>query len=61
MLSSIKNLQVIVHLVLFKVIEPANSEIFFAALFNMIAFDPIDVTEQINTVFVLSEAKEIDE
>ena len=27
----------------------------------MIAFDPIDVSDQINTVFVLSEAKEVDE
>jgi len=45
MLSSIKNLQVIVHLTLVNVIIPANAFIFFAMIFEIIAFDPIDISE----------------
>ena len=45
MLGSIKNLQVIVHLCLFALIIPGNAAMFFEALFDMIAFDPIDITE----------------
>jgi len=54
MLSSIKNLQVIVHLCLLGVIVPANAQIFFEYLFEMIAFDPVDVTEYINFGFSLN-------
>ena len=42
MISSIKNLQVIVHLVLMGVIVPANAQIYFSEIFKMIAFDPLD-------------------
>mmetsp|Transcript_34941 Transcript_34941/g.42830 ORF Transcript_34941/g.42830 Transcript_34941/m.42830 type:complete len:94 (-) Transcript_34941:1640-1921(-) len=45
MLSSIKNLQVIVHLTLVNVIIPANAMIFFAAILEIIAFDPIDIED----------------
>ena len=45
MLSSIKNLQVIVHLVLFAIIVPATAKIFLAELFKMIAFDPIECSD----------------
>ena len=58
MLGSIKNLQIIVHLVLMGVIVPANAEIFFGALFDMIAFDPIDVTWIINPMFSLSDIEQ---
>lgn len=55
MLSSIKNLQVIVHLCLLSVIMPANSQIFFEYLFEMIAFDPVDVDDLINDMFGLKD------
>ena len=59
MLSSIKNLQVIVHLVLLSVIVPANAFIFFKGLFKMIAFDPIaeivDIGPTVNYIFNLKE------
>ena len=55
MLGSIKNLLVIVHLCLFFfLILPGNATMFFEALFDMIAFDPVDVTEQIDWFFELS-------
>lgn len=55
MLGSIKNLQVIVHLCLFTLIIPANADMFFAALFDMIAFDPIDVEDQMKLIFTINE------
>ena len=51
MLGSIKNLQVIVHLCLLAVIVPANAQIFFSQIFEMIAFDPIDVSFIIDVLF----------
>ena len=45
MLSSIKNLQVVVHLCLLQVVVPAVSDMFFLALFDIIAFDPVDVED----------------
>ena len=58
MLGSIKNLQVIVHLVLLGVIVPANTAIFFSSLFKMIAFDPIEVGFMIDPLFNLREIDE---
>ena len=55
MLGSIKTLQVIVHLCLFTLIIPANADVFFAELFNMIAFDPVDVQDQILLIFDVGE------
>lgn len=53
MLSSIKNLQVIVHLTLVNVIIPANATIFFSMIFQIIAFDPIDIEEYVVDFFEL--------
>ena len=47
MLASIKNVQVIVHLLLLNVTVPANAAIFFGAIAEMVAFDPIDISEYI--------------
>ena len=55
MLGSIKNLQVIVHLCLFTLIIPANADVFLAALFDMIAFDPIDVQFLLEAIFTIEE------
>ena len=57
MLGSIKNLQVIVHLCLMSVIVPANAWIVFEQIFKMIAFDPIDISEYIDTGFSLQQAE----
>ena len=56
MLGSIKNLQIIVHLCLLAVIVPANAQILFTHLFDMIAFDPIDVSLVTEPIF--SQQKE---
>ena len=47
MLASIKNVQVIVHLLLLNVTVLANAAIFFGAIAEMVAFDPIDISEYI--------------
>ena len=57
MLGSIKNLQVIVHLCLMDVIVPANAWIFFQEIFKMIAFDPVDISEYIDTGFDLHQGE----
>ena len=43
MLAAIKNVQVIVHLTLLSVIVPASAQIFFGAIAEMVAFDPIEI------------------
>ena len=43
MLSAIKNVQVIVHLMLLSVVVPANAQIFYGAIAEMVAFDPIEI------------------
>ena len=48
MLSAIKNLQVIVHLTLLSVVVPANAQIFFGAIAELISFDPIEIDEIID-------------
>ena len=53
MLSSIKNLQVIVHLTLIHVVIPANAQIFFSMIFEIIAFDPVNISEQVIEFFEL--------
>ena len=45
MLGLIKSLQVIVHLTLVNVIIPANAMLFFSMIFEIIAFDPIDIED----------------
>ena len=55
MLSAIKNLQIIVHLCLLSVIVPGNSQEFFNSLFDMIAFDPIDIREYADIGFDFSD------
>ena len=57
MLSSIKNLQVIVHLTLVNVIIPANASIFFAMIFEIIAFDPIDISDYVIDIFEIEETE----
>ena len=59
-LSSIKNLQVIVHLTLFKVIIPANASIFYAIIFKIIAFDPIDISEYVIDIFEIKDTEASD-
>ena len=51
MLSSIKNVQVIVHLTLLEVIVPGNAQIFFGAIAEMVAFDPIEIDTLFNFGF----------
>ena len=51
MLGSFKILQLINHLVLFDVIVPANAQIFYGSLADILAFDPIDVAESIFDFF----------
>ena len=51
MLSAIKNVQVIVHLTLLDVIVPGNAQIFFGAIAEMVAFDPIELDELIDFGF----------
>lgn len=55
MLSSIKNLQVIVHLTLLTVNRPAITKPFFSKLFEMISFDPINIEDQITAIFSLPD------
>ena len=57
MLSSIKNLQVIVHLGLFGFVVPASAQIFMAQLSELIAFDPVDLGEDFGIEISLSEDK----
>ena len=60
MLSSIKALQVVIHLCLMTVIMPGNANILFGALAEFVAFDPVDVTDAINTMFDLEEEMELE-
>ena len=43
MLSAIKFLQIVVHLTLLSVIVPANAQIFYGAIAEIVAFDPIEL------------------
>lgn len=52
-LSSVKNLQVVGHFMLFKVTVPANASIFFNKLHSLITLDPINVEAQIIDLFKL--------
>lgn len=56
MLGSIKNLQVIVHLVLMNFIVPAVTQIFFAAVIQMIAFDPFEGAGEYTKEYLSLEA-----
>ena len=58
MLSSIKNLQVIVHLTLVNVIIPANAMIFFSMIFQIIAFDPVNIQDQVADLFEIDSDTE---
>ena len=52
MLSSIKNLQVIVHLSLLGIVMPGLASVFFASIQTMIAFDPLpNADDYIEEVF----------
>ena len=57
MLSSIKNFQVIVHLILINVIILANALMFFTIIFEIIAFDPIDTSEYDMDIFEISDTE----
>ena len=52
MLGSIKPLQIIVHLCLLNVILPGNANIFYAAISEMIAFDPLPVPEVVYEIYL---------
>ena len=43
MLAAIKNAQLIVHLTLLSAIVPANAHIFYGAVAEFVAFDPIEI------------------
>jgi len=43
MLAAIKNVQVVVHLTLLSVVVPASAQIFFGAIAEMVAFDPVEL------------------
>ena len=43
MLSAIKNVQIIVHLTLLSVVVPANAQLFYGAIAEMVAFDPVEM------------------
>ena len=59
MLSSIKNMQVIVHLILFSFVVPGVTAIFFGALADMITFDPFDgASEYTSEYFALDMQEE---
>ena len=51
MLSAIKNVQVIVHLTLLSVVVPANAQIFYGAIAEMVAFDPVEIDAYIDIGF----------
>ena len=42
MLQAIKNVQIIVHLTLLSVVVPASAQIFYGAIAEMVAFDPVE-------------------
>ena len=42
MLASIKNVQVVVHLTLLSVVVPANAQIFYGKIAELVAFDPVE-------------------
>ena len=51
MLSAIKNVQVVVHLTLLSVVVPANAQIFYGAIAELVAFDPIEIDTLIDFGF----------
>ena len=55
MLGSFQVLQLINHLVLFDVIVPANAQIFYGSLADILAFDPIEVADSIFEFFHFDE------
>ena len=51
MLAAVKNVQVIVHLTLLSVVVPANAQIFYGAIAELVAFDPVELDTLIDFGF----------
>ncbi len=60
MLAAIKHLQVITHLCLMSVIIPANAQIYFGYIFTVIAFDPIEIQDQVENFFNLEQSDDFE-
>ena len=60
LISSIKGLQVITHLSLMPMIIPANAQIFFNYIFQVVAFDPIDIQKPVEEYFNLEQSEEVE-
>ena len=55
LLGSVKNLQIIVHLTLIKVVMPANAQVLMSILFEWITFDPVDTSSWTSSYYTPSE------
>ena len=55
MLSTIKKVQIMLHLLIIEVDIPANAQMFFSGLLNLVTFNMIDLSEYIKRVLHLIE------
>lgn len=58
LISSIKSLQIITHLLLIPLIVPANAQIFFNYISAIVAFDPVDIQDWVDDYFELVQSDE---
>ena len=58
LISSIKSLQIITHLLLIPLVVPANAQIFFNYITSIVAFDPVDIQDQVEDYFELEQSDE---
>ena len=57
LLGAVKNLQIIVHMTLMRVVMPANSQVFMSAIFGFITFDMFDTSELTATFYTPTDVE----
>lgn len=55
MVSLVKQLQIVMHMLLMNTIIAANATIMFGHLVGVLTFDPVDVTDQLRSIFSLDD------
>ena len=60
LLGSIETLQIILHICLTDVTVPANAQVVFMEIFKIVSYDPIDIQDQVESIFGLDPALQIE-
>ena len=61
LLGAVKNLQILVHFTLMRVVMPANSQVFMSVIFALVTFDMFDPSTLTETFYTPIDDVEVDE